>query len=134
MLKIDDHYFPATLHNIAAARDLVGDQLQQSNWNDLKHDIIIAIGEVLQNVLRYGFEMAPGPNASFWISASGNLQHLQITIEDNAPPSDPKNWRRNHRYAHEGGHGINLIAAVTDRAIYTPLADGNRVQLWFKRQ
>lgn len=134
MLTINDHYFQANLPNIAAARHLVGDRLRHSNWDYLRTDIIIAIGEVLQNIIRYGFGMAPGPNACFWISVSGTLHHLQITIEDNAPPSDPKSWRRHHRCAHEGGHGINLISGVVERAIFTPLADGNRVQLWFKRQ
>ncbi len=134
MLTINDHYFRASLSNISAARHLVGDRLRHSNWDHLRMDVTIALGEVLQNIVRHGFNMTPGPEASFWISIRGNLQHLQITVEDNAPPSDPKSWRQNHRCAHEGGHGIRLINGVVERAIYTPLSNGNRVQLWFKRQ
>ena len=118
--------------SLGAARNVVRGYLSANGWADKEIDVTIVVGEVLQNVVRYGFD-ANQCTGSFWVQMESNAAELKITVEDDAPPSDPTTWSAEHREAHEGGHGLNLMHSLTSSIEFTALAQGNRVEMVFAR-
>lgn len=118
--------------SLGAARNVVRGFLSANGWADREIDVNIVVGEVLQNVVRYGFD-ANECTGSFWLQLNADGDHLRITVEDNAPPSDPETWSAEHREAHEGGHGLNLMYTLTSSLEFTALEDGNRAEMVFAR-
>ncbi len=124
--------FSGKAASLGAARNVVRGFLAANGWANRELDVNIAVGEVLQNIVRYGFD-ANDIAGSFWIGMSFDDDVLVIKIEDNAPPSDPQSWSAAHREAHEGGHGLNLVRNVASNVEFTPLEAGNRAVLRFQR-
>ena len=122
--------FPAIAESLSAARACVRGVLQGHQRADQELDVNIAVGEILQNIIRYGFD---GGNQEgsfkmrFLIADNG----LEIIITDNAPPSDSAAWSNSHRKAEEGGHGLTLVHEITQSVAFEMLEDGNRATLRF---
>lgn len=91
--------------------------------------IIISTGEVLQNVIRYGFE---GNEATGSISVSLHPipYGLGIDIEDTAPSSDPSTWI-SEKDASEGGLGLITVKNAASAVTFAPTDFGNRARLIF---
>ena len=124
--------FAAEAVNLSAARNVVRGFLSANGWANKELDVNIAIGEVLQNVIRYGFggEVEVG---SFWLKLEFLGDELVATIEDDAQPSDPKTWSSEHREAHEGGHGLKLVYSLASSVHFEALDAGNRAVLRFAK-
>lgn len=88
-------------------------------------DITIAIGEVLQNILRYEFgHQAAGQGYALSVSeASGSLF---IDILDNAPPlSTTAFLEAEHEAGIHGGMGLGIVREVMDAYSIEILQGGN---------
>ena len=122
--------FPAVAESLSAARACVRGVLQGHNKARNELDVNIAVGEILQNIIRYGFD---GGNAagSFKIRFLIDDTGLEIVITDDAPPSDSATWSNAHRKAEDGGHGLRLVSEITQSVAFEMLENGNRATLNF---
>ena len=133
MKRVAQRWFPGDLGSLAAARHMVRASLCDACWDDSGGDVIIAVGEVLQNIVRHGFAKPSVDQAWFSIKIDLDSCRLCITIDDNAPPSDPALWRRGTRAPDTGGMGVRLIEQLAAQVRFYPLVAGNRAELWFRR-
>jgi len=122
--------FIATRETLPQMRKWLRESLLKINC--YQHDaqtILIAAGEALQNVIRYGFE-ANACKGEIKISLINMGIGLSVSIEDNAPPSDPKGWSIS-KSADEGGHGLRVIQQSVSSYGFQPLPQGNLARLYF---
>ena len=114
------------------SRRFLSDVLAQIGWADREIDLQLAIGEVMQNVVRYGFE-GGREDGVITMSFAFDGTHLECSIADNAPPSNPEEWMPNaeKRRPDEGGYGLSIIEAIAERYDVTPGAEGNTSFLVF---
>lgn len=122
--------FPAVAESLSTARSTVRGVLTAHNYPSRELDINIAVGEILQNVVRYGFQ-GGDPAGEFVMEFTFEADRLRITITDNAPPSDPESWSADHRKPEEGGHGLTLVTAIASQVTFTMLENGNQAELEF---
>ena len=125
--------FPALPESLSAARNCVRGVLQSLDRADKEMDVNIVVGEILQNIIRYGFD-GGSKDGTFTIQFAANQTDLVITVTDNAPPSDPTSWSNAHRKPEEGGHGLTLVQAIVKDVHLSMLDDGNRAELHFALQ
>ena len=118
--------------DLELSRRYLNEVLTQIGWAAREIDLQLAIGEVMQNVVRYGFE---GGREDGVITMSFTFDGIKLTcaISDNAPPSNPEEWMPNaeKRRPDEGGYGLSIIEAIADSYDVTPGADGNTSYLVF---
>ena len=113
-------------------RQDISTQLAQAGWHNRQMDILLAIGEVLQNIIRYGFH--GGSNEGhIQLELVINDDAVRCVITDTAEPSDPNSWKTAHRNPEDGGLGLALIKSVADDVQYNMLADGNQAVLIFNK-
>ena len=122
--------FAAVPENLRPARSTLRRYIAESGWSGRDLDVVIAVGEVLQNIIRHGFA---GGSARGRITLSLEISGgaLFVKIDDTAPPSLPSSWSSNGREAHEGGLGLNMISSIASEVQFTPTADGNHASLTF---
>jgi len=122
--------FSAVPESLSAARSCVRGVLQAINRPDKEMDINIVVGEILQNIIRYGFE-GGNPAGQFEMHFFCDSSEMKIIVTDNAPPSNPDDWSNEHRSPEEGGHGLNLVHAIVKSANFEMLKNGNKASLQF---
>ncbi|MGC6412587.1 MAG: ATP-binding protein [Candidatus Puniceispirillaceae bacterium] len=122
--------FPAIAGSLASARNVVRGYLTAHHLAHMEMDLLIAVGEVMQNIIRYGFE-GGDEKGRFAIGITVIDQHILVTLKDNAPPSDPASWSSAERKPEEGGHGLALVHQIAEKAHFMALEDGNQAQLLF---
>ena len=122
--------FPGNLESISTARNFIRNFLSLHGCLKNEVDVNIAVGEVLQNIIRYGFD---GGNLRGTFTVFLRLERFQIyiTVIDTAPPSNAKAWSNTHRSPEEGGHGLSLVYALASDVKFTALKNGNKVKLKF---
>ena len=91
--------------------------------------VLIAVGEVLQNCIRYGYE-TNGKNGRISISFYPIHYGIALDVEDDAPPSDPKAWV-NKKDTTEGGLGLITVANASSAVTYRAQSAGNSARLVF---
>ena len=94
-----------------------------------KANVLIGVGEVLQNCIRHGFE-AHNASGSVKITVSDLTIGLAVTVTDDAPVSNPTQWHAN-KDASEGGHGLNIIANSSSGYSFYSSGDENKAFLCF---
>ncbi len=122
--------FVALPENLRPARSALRRYMAEAGWGGRDLDIVIAVGEVLQNIIRHGFA---GGRARGRITMTLEIRQdaLLVDIDDTAPPSLPSSWSAKGREAHEGGLGLNMIHSIASDVSFTPTADGNHASLTF---
>ena len=122
--------FAPVAESLSAARACVRGVLNGHGYGDKEMDVNIVIGEILQNIIRYGFD---GGDASGEFKMQFFLfdNALDVVITDNAPPSDSQNWNNAHRKPEEGGHGLTLVNAIAQSVNFDMLEAGNRATIRF---
>lgn len=129
MLTKQFAYIPQP-ESLSQVREDINAFLEKAGWQSKQMDVSLALGEVLQNIIRYGF--AGGSNdGSISIDISASSTALKMVVTDNAPPSDPETWVTTHRPPEEGGLGLNLIRALASKVEFSMLEKGNQVELVF---
>ena len=86
----------------------------------------IAVGEVLQNIIRYAYKGA-GP---ITLRVSDLDEAVAITVFDEALPSDPDSWIAD-KLPSDGGLGLSVIGSAVDAYSFRPLPAGNRASIYF---
>ena len=121
--------------SLKESRQFVSSVLAEIGWSDHEIDLQLAIGEVTQNVIRYGFK-GGDENGVMTLAFDYSDQGLICTITDNAPPVDPKDWhdKAEKRRPDEGGYGLSIISEIADEYQIIPLIDGNSSRLVFAPQ
>ena len=118
--------------SLKESRLFVSSVLADIGWQDREIDLQLAIGEVTQNVIRYGFN-GGDEHGVMTISFDFADESLICVITDNAPPVDPKDWhaKAEQRRPDEGGYGLTIIQEIADDYQFNPLEDGNSSRLVF---
>ena len=122
--------FVALPENLRPARSALRRYMVEAGWGGRDLDIVIAVGEVLRNIIRHGFG---GSSARGRIRMTLEIRQdaLLVDIDDTAPPSLPSSWSAKGREAHEGGLGLNMIHSIASDVSFKPTADGNHASLTF---
>ncbi|MEY4317095.1 MAG: hypothetical protein RI902_903 [Pseudomonadota bacterium] len=95
-------------------------------------DIEIALGEVLQNIVRHA-DFSQKPVRKFDIEAIQNRPNLIIRVTDSAQPlADLKFLSQQHAASEKGGMGLALIHKISSKYSIQPLKEGNLYQLNFQ--
>lgn len=130
MIDAGEFRFVPMAESLSAARACVRGVLNSHGYADKEMDVNIVIGEILQNIIRYGFD---GGDASGEFKMQFYLldNAFDVIITDNAPPSDSANWNNAHRKPEEGGHGLTLVNAIAQSVNFEMLEAGNRATIRF---
>ena len=90
---------------------------------ELTQDMVIAISEASQNIVRHAYKNAPAGEATLEIHCKDGI--LEFLLEDSAPPVDKDmlkpNWPEELK---PGGLGICLIHDLMDEVEYLPVPSG----------
>ena len=122
--------FAAIAENLGLARSFLRNYMARANWGGRDLDVVIAIGEILQNVVRHGFSGGRQEGVIKMLAMVKDDQ-LIVIIEDTAPPSMPGEWSNGGREAHEGGLGLGIVKRIATSIEFKPTATGNRAKLIF---
>ena len=129
-----ENFFTGVDTSLPKTRRFVSQVLSEINWRDQEIDIQLAVGEVIQNTIRYGFQ---GGRDNGIITLVFDLEEgrLSCKIIDNALKANPSDWREKaaKRRPDEGGYGLTIISAIADDYQVIPKGDGNMVCLVFSK-
>lgn len=131
--KIATYQCPADVANLAAVRRFIGENARQlCNNDDFIYDIVLAVDEIVTNIIVHGYEDEPG---EIIIEIYNHDDSLSVIIKDNAPLFDPHtapepNLSLPLDQRKPGGLGISFVRQLVDRMIYTPgTTRGNQLTL-----
>ena len=122
--------FAATPENLGPARSFLRNYMAEAKWGGRDLDVVIAVGEILQNVVRHGFS-GGRQDGTVKMLAMVKDDDLIVIVEDTAPPSMPGEWSNEGREAHEGGLGLGIVKRIASSVEFKPTATGNRAKLIF---
>lgn len=119
---------------VGVARAEVMQALAQLNMHaSSRLDVEIALGEVLQNIVRHA-DFSQKPVRKFDIEAIQNRQNLSLRVTDSAQPlTDLGFLSQQHAASEKGGMGLALIQKVTSKYSIYPLKEGNLYELYFEQ-
>lgn len=86
----------------------------------------IALGEVLQNIIRYAYE---GPGIVD-VRVCDLEECVAVTVHDHAPPKPADEWDKKSSGA-DGGFGLSFIEQCSDAYRFRAIDSGNRFSLYF---
>jgi len=116
--------FRANADELRRVRDAVHTACQQSGCSSaVTRDLVIAIGEASQNIVRHAYMGTEGGEASLEILKGKGI--LEFRLLDSAPPVDREQvkpvWPENIK---PGGLGICLIHDIMDQVEYLEPSSG----------
>ena len=117
------------------SRRFLSKVLKEIGWTHREIDLQLAIGEVMQNVVRYGFD-GGRKDGIITMSFEFDGECLTCSVKDNAPPSNPDEWmlKAEERRPDEGGYGLSIIDAIAEKYEVIPGDNGNISRLTFRDQ
>jgi sigma-B regulation protein RsbU (phosphoserine phosphatase) len=130
--------FAARAEELHPVRELVRHRCEKCGCPpELAQDLVIAIGEACQNVVRHAYKGTRAGDATLDIVCRDGM--LEFCLRDRAPPVDHEKvkpvWPEN---VHPGGLGVCLIHNIMDRVEYLPAPSGRgnllRMVKFFKRR
>jgi anti-sigma regulatory factor (Ser/Thr protein kinase) len=99
---------------------------------DKRENFKIALGEVLQNIIRHGYKNKLSQKDFIEIQYQILQKKLIFIIRDYSHPCDPQKFLNKHFSPNESGHmGLSIIKKLTDDFSINPLPDGNETTLIF---
>jgi sigma-B regulation protein RsbU (phosphoserine phosphatase) len=129
--------FPARAEELHPVREVVRETCEKCGCPPaLAQDLVIAIGEACQNVVRHAYKDIDDGEATLDILCRDGM--LEFCLLDTAPPVDREKvkpvWPKE---VHPGGLGVCLIHNIMDRVEYLPAPSGQgnllRMTKFFKR-
>lgn len=120
----------AIAERLASAREFLRRYLATENWHGRDLDVLIAVGEVLQNIIRHGFG-GGDLDGRIRMEVATEQGILIVVIEDNAPSSVPSGWASSGREMQDGGLGLTMINHIATTVEFAPTPVGNRARLSF---
>lgn len=123
---------PAHPTALPKARRFLQDMIDHFNWGDRRDDIQIAVGEVLQNIVRHAVWKIKS-SAKMTISVQITSDLMIVEIIDNAQPQHAEIWQQKAKSKSrlEGGMGLELVEKLCHAVRYTSDDHGNQVYLSF---
>lgn len=130
-----EQHFKGIAKELEESRRFLSMVLKEIGWQHREIDLQLAIGEVMQNVVRYGFD-GGREDGTVTMSIEFDGTQLICTVKDNAPPSNPDEWmlKAEERRPDEGGYGLSIIDAIAERYEVIPGDKGNISRLTFRDQ
>lgn len=124
---------PSSIDSLARSRTFVETCLKAFGWQHRSIDVQLAIGEVMQNIIRYGFN-GGADEGTITIDLQLAGHDLECVITDTAPASKPEEWLAlgQQRQPDEGGHGLNIIRELTQLYDVEGEDGNNRSRLVFE--
>jgi anti-sigma regulatory factor (Ser/Thr protein kinase) len=96
-------------------------------------NIKIALGEVLQNIIRHAYKNNLNENDFVDIQYKSTGDDLTFIVRDYAAPCHPASFLNKHFSPNESGHmGLSIIRKLTNEFTIKPMQDGNETKLLFK--
>ena len=116
--------FPARAEELQRVREAVREACEKCGCtSSLTHDLVIAVGEASQNVVRHAYKGAENGEATLDILCGNGI--LEFRLQDSAPPVDKKKvkpvWPEEVK---PGGLGVCLIHDIMDEVEYLPSPTG----------
>lgn len=123
---------PGRADSLRLIRALVRDAaLSRGASPEWAHDLVMAVDEACQNVIRHGYGEG-NHSADVVIDVAGDDEGMCVRITDFAAPVDPATIRaRDLSDLRPGGLGVHLIRALTDECAWEapPPGAGNVLRL-----
>jgi sigma-B regulation protein RsbU (phosphoserine phosphatase) len=118
------HRFPARAAELRAVREAVRrEALAQGCSPDCAEDVVIAVDEACQNIIRHAYAGRGEGEIVLEIRREG--EDLVVSLRDFAPPVDPARVRpRDLDDVRPGGLGTHLIRELMDGAGFAPPPPG----------
>lgn len=118
------HTFPARADELQAVREVVSKACEDCGCTrSMATDIVIAVGEACQNVVRHAYRGTEGGTATLEIYCKDGI--IEFHLQDSAPSVDPEKIKP--KWPEElgpGGLGICLIHDIMDEVEYLPVHSG----------
>ena len=118
------HTFPAHPSELQAAREVVSKACRDCGCTEsMTTDIVIAVGEAIQNVVRHAYKDIEDGEATLEIVCKDGI--IEFRLQDTAPTADPEKLKP--EWPEEpgpGGLGICLIHDIMDEVEYLPAPSG----------
>ena len=140
-MKSFSREFDANPKALEESRRFLAQMLDEIGWSSREIDLQLAIGEVMQNIVRHGFGdgMEGGGmdddsrDGKITMTFKFNGDSLVCEIADNAPPANPDEWTNSAdaKKPEEGGYGLLIIRAIADDYQISADKKGNRSTLVF---
>jgi anti-sigma regulatory factor (Ser/Thr protein kinase) len=109
------------------------DKLTRTIDTNQVENIKIALGEVLQNIIRHGYKSNLSENDFIDIEYFALDAHLVFVLRDYAKPCEVESFLNKNFTPNESGQmGLSIIRKLTDEFTIKPLQDGNETKLIFK--
>ena len=118
------HRFPARAGELQSVREAVRrEALAQGCAPDCAADVVIAVDEACQNIIRHAYAGCSDGEIVLEIERAGD--ELVVSLRDFAAPVDPSRVRpRDLDDVRPGGLGTHLIREVMDGAGFAPAPPG----------
>jgi anti-sigma regulatory factor (Ser/Thr protein kinase) len=88
------------------------------------HDLVLAVDEACQNVVRHGYAEA-GLTGDLLVEVAADPEGLCVHVTDFAKPLDPATIRsRDLNDVRPGGLGVFLMRTLTDECVWEPPPPG----------
>jgi sigma-B regulation protein RsbU (phosphoserine phosphatase) len=129
--------FPAQAEELQRVREFVQENCIKCGCTPaLTQDLVIAIGEACQNVVRHAYKDTENGRATLEIHCNNRI--LEFRLLDTAPPVDRNKVRPRWPVSVQpGGLGLCLIHDIMDKVEYLPSPTGKgnllRMVKFFKR-
>ncbi len=125
-----DQAFAAAPESLSTVRRHVAEAARQLGCGgDDAADVVLAVDEALQNIIRHGYQGEPG-EVGIRIEADGT--RLIVTLTDSAPTVDPERVRpRDLDDLRPGGLGTRFMRDIMDEVAFLPpySGTGNRLRM-----
>ena len=121
--------FQAVPNELTLAREFIHSTLEKLEIQN-KTDILIAVGEALQNIVRHAYVNIQPGHLLLSITKLGDV--VEIIINDDAPSVNPELFmHQTYSPSESGGMGIELIKKIALEFRIDPQPDGNMTTLKF---
>ena len=118
------HTFPARASELRAAREFVSKACSDCGCTEsMATDIVIAVGEAIQNVVRHAYKDIEDGEATLEIVCKDGI--IEFRLQDSAPLVDPESLKP--EWPDEpgpGGLGICIIHDIMDKVEHLPAPSG----------
>ena len=118
------HTFPARASELQAAREFVSKACADCGCSkSMATDIVIAVGEAIQNVVRHAYKDVEAGEATLEIVCKDGI--IEFQLQDSAPTVDPEKLKP--EWPEEpgpGGLGICIIHDIMDEVEHLPAPSG----------
>ncbi|MGW7065213.1 ATP-binding protein [Streptomyces sp. NPDC054904] len=120
--------FPATEAGIGPVRRRLRGCLEESGLARIADDVVLAAGELMTNAVVHGCHGLPS-TSEVTLTAAWTGERLRIAVDD---PSDALPAKQESSVFRDGGRGLTLVDALSDRWGVEPGARGCGKSVWLE--